>query len=110
MINPPKRRGRPPGSKTKVKTKPVVKAKARKLPAIKGLPRTARAYMYRVADRRFDTESAAVVELIRRFDEALNRLTVERINNARPELKLGGLRQFFVNLFAGQSVKVLPRK
>lgn len=105
----PKRRGRPPGSKSKpkAKAKPVVKAKAK--PVVRsGIPRTARAYMYRYADRRFDTEAAAVVELVRLFDEALSR-PFEK-SAPKNEIKLGGFRQFLVNFCAGQPVKVLPRK
>lgn len=106
----PKRRGRPPGSKSKpkAKAKPVVKTKVRKAPTLKGIPRTARAYMYRYADRRFDTEASAVVELVRLFDEAVNRLNEK--GAPKNEIKLGGFRQFLVNFCAGQPVKVLPRK
>lgn len=107
----PKRRGRPPGSKSKpkakAKAKPVVKTKAK--PVVRsGIPRTARAYMYRYADRRFDTEAAAVVELVRLFDEALSR-PFEK-SAPKNEIQLGGFRQFLVNFCAGQPVKVLPRK
>ena len=107
----PKKRGRPPG----VKNKPKVKAKGgRKKGQTKtDLPRTARAYMRQAMGLSFPTESAAIAELImaddrlhRDYDHLWN--SVENMGEAE-EVKLSGFRQFFVNMFAGQPVKVFAK-
>ncbi len=114
----PTKRGRPVGSKNKPKAKPKAKAKpvnkGGRRPGQKngGMPRTARAYLRQTMGLKFPTESEAIAELIvidarvhREYDNLWN--SVERMSGAE-EVKLSGIRQFFVNLFAGQPVKVTP--
>jgi hypothetical protein len=90
----PARRGRKPGSKNKPK---VVKAK-RKYGPRTGMPRTARAYMRRRFGVDHSTEASAVADLIKRIE------TVEPTAG----VQLSSVRQFMVNMFAGQPVKVSP--
>lgn len=110
----PAKRGRPVGSKNKpkVKAKPVNKGGRKPGQKNGGMPRTARAYLSQTMGLKFPTESEAIAELIvidarvhREYDNLWN--SVERMSVAE-EVKLSGIRQFFVNLFAGQPVKVSP--
>ncbi len=107
-------RGRPPGSKNKpkVKAKPVHKGGRKPGQKYDGLPRTARAYLSQTMGLKFPTESEAIAELIvidarvhRDYDNLWK--SVELMAEAE-EVKLSGIRQFMVNLFAGQPVKVSP--
>jgi hypothetical protein len=109
----PARRGRKPGSKNKpkVKAKPVHNG-GRKPGQKYDLPRTARAYLRQTMNLKFPTESEAIAELIvidarvhRDYDNLWK--SVELMAEAE-EVKLSGIRQFFVNMFAGQPVKVSP--
>lgn len=106
----PAKRGRPVGSKNKPKVKPVNKGGRKPGQKNGGMPRTARAYLRQTMGLKFPTESEAIAELIvidarvhREYDNLWN--SVERMSVAE-EVKLSGIRQFFVNLFAGQPVKV----
>lgn len=108
----PAKRGRPVGSKNKPKAKPVNKGGRKPGQKNGGMPRTARAYLSQTMGLKFPTESEAIAELIvidarvhREYDNLWN--SVERMSVAE-EVKLSGIRQFFVNLFAGQPVKVTP--
>lgn len=117
VVPAPKKRGRPPG----VKNKPKAKAKGgRKKGQTKtDLPRTARAYLNQAMGLKMPTESAAIAKLVeidnqihQEYDWLMRQ--VNGLNNgaaafASREVKLSGVRQFFVNLFAGQPVSVISK-
>ena len=124
VVPAPKKRGRPPGTKNKPKAKPKAKAEwmtiavgtskesIKKKMGLK-LPRTARAYLNQAMGLKMPTECAAIARLVeidnrlhRDYDNLWN--SVENMGKAE-EVKLSGFRQFFVNLFAGQPVKVFAK-
>lgn len=113
-----KKRGRPPG----VKNKPKAKAKSgRKKGQTKtSLPRTARAYLNQAMGLKMPTESAAIAKLVeidntlhQEYDwlmKKVNGLNNDAAATALREVKLSGVRQFFVNFFAGQPVSVIAKR
>lgn len=110
----PKKRGRPPGVKNKPKAKPKAKPTGgRKKGQTKtDLPRTARAYLNQAMGLKMPTESAAIAKLVE-IDNALHQeydwLMRKWTGQQEREVKLSGFRQFFVNVFAGQPVKVVVK-
>lgn len=118
VVPAPKKRGRPPGVKNKPKAK--TKGGRKKGQTKTSLPRTARAYLNQAMGLKMPTESAAIAKLVeidnqihQEYDwlmKKVNGLNNDAAAAASREVKLSGVRQFFVNLFAGQPVSVIAKR